>query len=336
MTVFPVGNAPYNMYYGYLLCRDEYEGHLEYDLGNLMAFDVQSIDSNTFSKGLETTCHSLATSIFQSIARQIFSLPSQPATVGRMVELPTPTTLLPREKPLPKPRPPTKWEIFAQRKGIQKRKRSKLEWDENAQEWRRRYGYKRVNDESDIPVIEAKHDEVTGVEDPFTRMKKEKKERIKKQEARQLGNLKAAAKAGGRGVLPATLRLAANLPEHGRGKPTKRKELLSELKSASKHVAQSTASMGKFDKQVAGEKMSDRQNGGVRKRKFLDVTATKTERASQTKVVDHILRKNADDIVDIGRAIGKFEASAREEKRRMKMKGENKKGRMEKGKKGKK
>lgn len=43
-----------------------------------------------------------------------------------------------------------------QEKGIVKRKRSKLVWDEDAQEWRRRHGYKRANDEADIPVIEAR------------------------------------------------------------------------------------------------------------------------------------------------------------------------------------
>jgi hypothetical protein len=40
--------------------------------------------------------------------------------------------------------------------GIVKRKRSKLEFDEQNDEWRRRHGYKRVNDENDIPIIEAK------------------------------------------------------------------------------------------------------------------------------------------------------------------------------------
>ena len=55
------------------------------------------------------------------------------------------------------------------------------------------------------------------------------------------------------------------------------------------------------------------------------------ERAAQTKLVDHILRRNADDILDVGRAIGKFEAEAREERHRLKNKGANKKGRGPKG-----
>ena len=50
----------------------------------------------------------------QALTGRLFALPSEPAPVGRIAELPPPTTVLPREKPLPKPRPPTKWELFAQ------------------------------------------------------------------------------------------------------------------------------------------------------------------------------------------------------------------------------
>lgn len=40
--------------------------------------------------------------------------------------------------------------------GIVKRKRSKLVLEEGTGEWKRRYGYKRANDENDIPILEAK------------------------------------------------------------------------------------------------------------------------------------------------------------------------------------
>lgn len=40
-----------------------------------------------------------------------------------------------------------------------KHKRSKLEWDENSQEWRRRYGYKKAGDAADTPIIEAGPDD---------------------------------------------------------------------------------------------------------------------------------------------------------------------------------
>ena len=305
-----------------------------------MAYDPQPLEASAFtSNGVDSACHGMATRICQGLTRELFNLPSEPAPVGRLAELPTPTTLLPREKPVPKPRPPTKWEIFAQKKGITKRKRSKLEFDEGEGEWRRRYGYKKANDDEAVPIIEAGANEQTGVEDPFTRLRREKKERVKKQETQQLSNLKSAVKSGGKGALPATLKLAAALPDHGRGKPTKRKEFKAEIKTAARQVATSTASMGKFDRVVAGEDVKDRKNA---KTKRMSVTASKEERAAQGKLVDHILRKNADDIVDYGRAIGKFEAEARDvvsltrkeerkqNKGQMKQKGPNKKGRLQK------
>ena len=57
-----------------------------------------------------------------------------------MTQLPAPVTLLPREKPLPKPKPPTKWERFAKAKGISHKKRERQEWDEERQEWVNRWG----------------------------------------------------------------------------------------------------------------------------------------------------------------------------------------------------
>lgn len=59
--------------------------------------------------------------------------------------------------------------------------------------------------------------------DPFTEERTKKRERVKKNKASQLANLQGS-KPGG---IPASVQLAAKLPEHGRGKPTKRKEMQS-------------------------------------------------------------------------------------------------------------
>ena len=201
------------------------------DLGNLTASDPSPLDATDWAAGAAGACHSLATRLMQALAAQLFALPSDPAAMGRLAQLPPPTTQLPREKPVPKPRPPTKWEVFAQRKGIQKRKRSSVAWDEDSQDWKRRHGYKRGNDEAAVPVIEARPGEEPG-EDPFTQQRAAKRERVAKQDKRQLANLKAGAKAGGKGALPPTLRLAAALPEHGRGPPVKRRELKGEVCAA--------------------------------------------------------------------------------------------------------
>ena len=105
-------------------------------------------------------CQQLATQLSQALIERLFSLPNKASEAGRVVQLPTPSTPLPRAKPLPKPRAPTKWELFAQRKGIQKQKRSKLAFEEGSGEWKRRYGYKRADDPSAVPIIEAKSSDV--------------------------------------------------------------------------------------------------------------------------------------------------------------------------------
>lgn len=43
--------------------------------------------------------------------------------------------------------------------GIQKHKKEKIVFDEQTGTWKRRHGYDRVNDDNDIPIIEAKMDE---------------------------------------------------------------------------------------------------------------------------------------------------------------------------------
>eukprot|EP00887_Chlorella_sp_A99_P000300 scaffold13.g300.t1 len=303
---------------------------IEFDLGNLAASDPAPLDAAAWAaQGTAAACHGLASRLLQALAGQLFALPSEAAPAGRLAALPPPALALPREKPLPKPRPPTKWELFAQRKGIQKRKRTGLLWDEGQQEWKRRHGYGRANDEAAVPVIEARPGDAVGGgrvgsgEDPFAQQRAAKKARVAKQDRAQLANLKAGAKAGGRGALPPTLRLAAALPEHGRGAPAKRKELKGELNLAARQVAVSTASAGKFDRKVAGEKAADRPQRGKRK-KDLEAVADRGggERARQAKAVDHILRRTADDVVDVSKAISRYERDAREERRREKNKGE--------------
>jgi regulator of ribosome biosynthesis len=67
-------------------------------------------------------------------------------------------------------------------------------------------------------------------DDPFSQMAREKKERVKTNAKRQLANMKANAKAGdGQVQLPPTLKLAASLPEHGKGRPIKRKDMHNEV-----------------------------------------------------------------------------------------------------------
>lgn len=60
-------------------------------------------------------------------------------------------------KPLPAANKETRWEKFAKEKGIQNRKRARMLWDEEAQEWRPRWGYKKANGGvEDMAIVEVK------------------------------------------------------------------------------------------------------------------------------------------------------------------------------------
>jgi regulator of ribosome biosynthesis len=241
---------------------------VELDLGNLLAFDPSAPATRD-----EAEAKAQATALTQALMNALLQLPSEATPVGRVAALPPPSTPLPRAKPLPKPREPTKWEKFAQQKGIVKRKRSALVFDENEQGFKRRYGYQRANEGP--PVLEAKAGDEVGLiaayhcycallsigfdglasggvnthvgcrhlhtsrmrctelspacavqvgADPFTEEKAQKRERVKRNKASQLANL-TGARGGAPAGIPASVQLAGSLPEHGRGRPTKRKDM---------------------------------------------------------------------------------------------------------------
>ncbi len=57
-----------------------------------------------------------------------------------MAILPSPSTILPREKPLPKKKVETKWERFAKAKGISHVNKEKDVWDDERQMFVPRWG----------------------------------------------------------------------------------------------------------------------------------------------------------------------------------------------------
>jgi len=180
---------------------------------------------------------------------ELFALPlctEQGVVAGRLVELPPPTTRLPREKPLPVPKPPTRWEAYAKEKGIVKRKRSAKVWDEEAGEWLGRHGYRRAGDAEGVPILDAKPGDVEGMEDPFSTARAEKRARVAAQEGRQVANLSAAAKRGGARALLAGVTLSSLVPLSGKGGGAPLGSRLGRdgLKQAASLARQATASMG--------------------------------------------------------------------------------------------
>ncbi|XP_010529775.1 PREDICTED: ribosome biogenesis regulatory protein homolog [Tarenaya hassleriana] len=285
------------------------------DVGNLMAFNPNhrfpSIPSSRDELAKE--CVKEGTKLVQAIADRLFNLPSTETVDGPLIPLPPPTTKLPREKHLPKPKPLTKWEEFAKKKGIQKRKKDKVVWDEQTDQWKRRHGYDRVNDDNDVPIIDAKPTDEPG-EDPFAKRQGEKKKRVEKQEKNRLQNLKAASKIG---ALPSHVRLAATaLPITGTQTQPKKvgKE---ELGNAAGLAATSTASGGKFDKKLPGEKPPKKLG---KHHKYLPVVEGSgmglQEKEQTDKVLSKIISKHSHEILNVDKAINMY--NVKKERRRPK------------------
>ena len=235
-----------------------YDGPLDLDLGNLAASDPSPIDPDVFGRKPSDVATAAALSrgrdVLQRLVGDLFTLPSEADVNGRYVELPAGTTYFPRTKPLPpQEKPMTKWEKFAKEKGIKKRKRSKLVYDEQTDEWKRRHGYDRVKDADRIIIADAKMSDVPGkTEDPFSREERERRERVEKNAGKQVKNLQKAVASHGKHVLPPTLQMSAApkkgvkaLPLNGMKKQ--------QIKDLTAQVAISTASMAKYNAPIPGQ-----------------------------------------------------------------------------------
>jgi len=235
------------------------EDILEYDIGNLCAFDSTPVEVNKFKANKEVYLRKLARENTQLLINQIFAIPSEQCATapGRIIDLPAPTTPIPREKPIPKPRPLTKWQTFAKERGIRKKKRDKIAYDEDSGEWKRTWGYKRANDQQQEWVVEHNEMEHTAL-DPFTKMSLEKKERIRWNKEKHHANLREAS---GPQAVPGTIDLMT-ASQHSRKKGVRHKDKRKQqvdprrghLEVGLQIAQSSTASMGKFDRTNKTEK----------------------------------------------------------------------------------
>uniref|UniRef100_A0A8C6L1J1 Ribosome biogenesis regulatory protein n=4 Tax=Nothobranchius furzeri TaxID=105023 RepID=A0A8C6L1J1_NOTFU len=262
---------------------------LDFDLGNLLACDKNRIETRDFrEQKKEDFLRSLARDNTQLLINEIWKLPTERVEEVIVAKLPEPTTRLPREKPPLKPRPPTKWEQFAKLKGIQKKKKTNLVWDETAKEWKRRWGYKRANDDTKEWLIEVP-ETADPNEDQFAKRVKAKKERVAKNEFNRLKNIARAQKVKTPGV----------------GLVPKAQQSRNELAKAVSVAKVSTASVGRFQDDLPKEKPP--KNSGKRrkfdpligdfsseKQKQLDLLKTmgsKKPRLDITKAVNQQMRE---------------------------------------------
>eukprot|EP00794_Sanderia_malayensis_P009144 gene9144-10117_t len=235
----------------------------EFDVGNLLLIDQQPLRPTELSSKKSHYLNELARDNAQLLFNEIWKLPVNRFEDAILVQLPEPKTVLPREKKIPKPKPPTKWEIFAKKKGIQSKKRERMLWDEEAKEWKPRYGYKRTGDVNDKWLIELP-DQADAKEDQFEKLNKEKKERVAKNELQRLRNI-AKNKSGRNKVISTEFKPEARKTQERLGK---------EIDIAKT----STASIGKFQQKLPKETEKRR---GI-KRKFESVVGNPSSEKEKT------------------------------------------------------
>ena len=321
-----------------------YDGPLDLDLGNLAASDPSPIDPDVFGRKPSDVATAAALArgrdVLQRLVGDLFTLPSEADVNGRYVELPAGTTYFPRTKPLPpQEKPMTKWEKFAKEKGIKKRKRSKLVYDEQTDEWKRRHGYDRVKDADRIIIADAKMSDVPGkTEDPFSKEERERRERVEKNAGKQVKNLQKAVASHGKHVLPPTLQMSAApkkgvkaLPLNGMKKQ--------QIKDLTAQVAISTASMAKYNAPIPGQFIfifgnfwqwsvqamlltscfvltgDEKIKTRGKRRQFDSVTDTGTEREKAQGYIDRLVRREADFTVDVNMAARKIQRAKEAENR---------------------
>ncbi len=181
-----------------------------YDLFNLVAFRHDAVELS--EEGLEQDLMAMARATTQLLVqkycflvhslfliphwvswslfllKRIFELPVFPSETGPAAVLAEETTRLPREKRIPEVKPLTRWEKFAKEKGIKNKKRERMVHDEDTDEFRPRYGYKRAeNGIEEMPIVEVKHGS-DPYADPWAAARVDKKERVAKNATNQAKN----------------------------------------------------------------------------------------------------------------------------------------------------
>ncbi|KAK7076526.1 Rhodanese-related sulfurtransferase [Halocaridina rubra] len=229
------------------------EVELAIDVGNLLVSDENALDEKLIRDPVTSDeyLRGLARDGVQALLTKIWELPSHQIDNSVYVKLPKPTTRLPREKPLPKGPILTKWEQYAREKGITRRKKEKKLWDETLKRWVPRYGYRKAQADKEKTWVLEVPGNVNPYEDQFEKRSKLKKEKVAKNEYQRLRNIARqnkieVPKVGVTGSNFATPR---------------------ELGQAMHHAKHATASKGKFQAEIPGEKKA-RGMGKKRKVEF--------------------------------------------------------------------
>jgi len=238
----------------------------------------------------------------QFLINKIWELQTERVTDVIVAKIPAPKCRLPREKPLPKARANTKWQQYAQLKGIQNRKKGKMAWDEQSKSWKPSWGYNRGNDPGKDWLIEIPHQK-----DPFTdfygKKQEEKKERTAKNELQRVRNIARSN----------NLKVNGNLTPLAERSTQQLANLVSQSRKA-------TASFGKFTSVLPNEKSP--RDSGQKKQFKANEGELKSEKEKQLEILRRLSSKKS--IVNVEKAVSHELTQEQNANARAKQSGEKK------------
>lgn len=169
-----------------------------FDLGMLLANDPNPLALG--AADIEGSLAATARDGAQALINQLLTTCAVSATeAGVLLSLPPASTPLPREKPVPQPKAPTRWESFAARRGIKpktREQRRNASYNEATGEWQRKWGYNGANKNGEKDwIVEVDPRKEAALKDGATvrgEGRRERKERVRRQERRERRNLREA------------------------------------------------------------------------------------------------------------------------------------------------
>ncbi|EJD76693.1 hypothetical protein LOAG_16371 [Loa loa] len=250
------------------------------DAGNLLIVDNDPlIDEDSKKKPSEEELSARVRDNAQFLFNKIWELERKRIDEAICAKLPGPLFRLPREKPLPSERQLTKWEQYAQQKGIRKRKKDRKVFDEQTQEWKARYGYKSVKDNNAKEWLIEIPDNKDPMVDYFDERRNAKREKVNKNEMQRLRNIARLKGISSANATP--LGIAVDLNNRSRH------ELVNQINRA----RYSTASHGAFQPSIKNEKKL-LKTGKHHKYKPNEANIS-DEKEKQLQILDKLSSKNS-------------------------------------------
>ncbi|VDK75607.1 unnamed protein product [Litomosoides sigmodontis] len=213
------------------------------DAGNLLIVDNDPLtDEDSASKPNEEELSARIRDNAQFLFNKIWELERKRIDEAICAKLPAPIYRIPREKPIPSVRQLTKWEQYAQQKGIRKKKKDRKIFDEQTQEWKERYGYKSAKHSDAKDWLIEISDNKDPMVDYFAEREKAKRENVDKNEMQRLRNIARMKGISSANSVP--LGIGVDLKDRSRH------ELVNQINRA----RYSTASHGAFQPTIKNEK----------------------------------------------------------------------------------